>query len=228
MEAGCQNKNKSGILLSIYDILLDKFGTMNWWPARSDFEVIIGAILTQNTAWTNVEKAINNLDAHGLLSFEALYEIDLNLLKGYIKPSGYYNQKARKIKEFINFAKREYNFSLELMKKEDVPTIRGKLLKIFGIGEETADSILLYALKKPVFVIDAYTRRILERHGIIKGASKEKYENLQRLFTANIVPSEANIKIYNEYHALIVTAGKMFCKRTPLCDNCPLKELELE
>ncbi len=219
-------EGKSDILLKIYSILLDKFGPMNWWPAKSDFEVMIGAILTQNTSWKNVEKAINNLNVHNLLSFEAIYEIDLNSLKQHIKPSGYYNQKAIKIKEFINFTKREYNFSLELMKKEDVFIMREKLLRIFGIGEETADSILLYALKKPVFVIDAYTRRILERHNIIKGALKEKYENLQRLFMKNITPDEANIKVYNQYHALIVMAGKMFCKRTPLCDNCPLKELE--
>ncbi|MCL4542900.1 MAG: hypothetical protein M1458_04035 [Deltaproteobacteria bacterium] len=216
---------KSDVLLTIYNILLDKFGQMNWWPAKSDFEVIIGAILTQNTSWKNAEKALNNLNTHNLLSFKAIYEIDLDLLKLYIKPSGYYNQKAIKIKEFINFAKREYNFSLELMKKEDAFAMREKLLGIFGIGKETADSILLYAFKKPVFVIDAYTRRILERHNIIKGALKEKYEKLQRLFMANIMPDEANVKVYNEYHALIVMAGKMFCKRTPLCGDCPLKEL---
>ncbi len=222
------SKNKSDILLNVYDILRGKFGQMNWWPAESDFEVIIGAILTQNTSWKNVEKAIANLKTNDLLSFEALYDADIRTLGEFIKPSGYYNQKAKKIKEFINFAKSDYDFSLELMRKEDVFVMRKKLLNVFGIGRETADSILLYAFKKPVFVIDAYTRRILERHNIVKGASKEKYENLQRLFMANTALGEidAKVKVYNEYHALIVTAGKMFCKRTPACDNCPLKELE--
>ncbi len=221
-----KNKEKSGgILLKIYDILRDKYGQMNWWPAESDFEVMIGAILTQNTAWTNVEKAINNLKTHNLLSFGAIYEIDPDLLKQHIKPSGYYNQKALKIKNFIDFTKKEYNLSVDLMKKEDTYVMRKKLLAISGIGEETADSILLYALKKPVFIIDAYTRRILERHNIIKDALSEKYENLQRFFMVNIPPNSTNIDLYNEYHALIVNTGKMFCKKTPQCNNCPLKEL---
>ncbi|HEC24802.1 MAG TPA: hypothetical protein ENI54_02105 [bacterium] len=211
----------------IYDILLGEFGHMNWWPAKSDFEVMIGAILTQNTAWTNVEKAIDNLKTHDLLSFEAIYKIDSNLLKEHIRPSGYYNQKTLKIKAFINFAKKEYNFSIDLMKKENTYVMREKLLTIFGIGEETADSILLYALKKPVFVIDAYTRRILERHNIIENAFKEKYEHIQRFFTANIPRGKANVSLYNEYHALIVKTGKMFCKKTPQCDDCPLKKLQV-
>ncbi len=218
-------ENSDGISLKIYDILRDKYGQMNWWPAESDFEVMIGAILTQNTAWTNVEKAINNLKTHNLLSFGAIYEIDPDLLKQHIKPSGYYNQKALKIKNFIDFTKKEYNLSVDLMKKEDTYVMRKKLLAISGIGEETADSILLYALKKPVFIIDAYTRRILERHNIIKDALSEKYENLQRFFMVNIPPNSTNIDLYNEYHALIVNTGKMFCKKTPQCNNCPLKEL---
>ncbi|MFW0885043.1 endonuclease III domain-containing protein [Candidatus Acidulodesulfobacterium sp. H_13] len=218
-------KNKGNILQTIYDILFSKFGPMNWWPAKSDFEVMIGAILTQNTAWTNVEKAINSLKIRNLLSFEAIYKIDSDLLKEYIKPSGYYNQKTLKIKAFINFAKKEYNFSIDLMKRENTYVMREKLLTIFGIGEETADSILLYALKKPVFVIDAYTRRILERHNIIENASKEKYKNIQGFFMANISPDETNVSLCNEYHALIVKTGKMFCKKTPQCDDCPLKKL---
>ncbi len=219
------DKNKGDILQAIYDILLGEFGTMNWWPAKSDFEVMIGAILTQNTAWTNVEKVINDLKAHDLLSFEAIYKIDSDLLKEHIRPSGYYNQKTLKIKAFINFAKKEYDFSIDLMKKENTYVMREKLLTIFGIGEETADSILLYALKKPVFVIDTYTRRILERHNIIENALKEKYKNIQEFFTANIPPDKANISLYNEYHALIVKTGKMFCKKTPQCNDCPLKKL---
>lgn len=219
------NYDKGVVLPKIYDTLLKKFGRTNWWPAESDFEVMLGAILTQNTAWANVEKAINNLKASDLLSFEAIYELDPNILKQHIKPSGYYNQKTIKIKEFINFVKAEYDFSIELMKKEDTLSIRKKLLNIFGIGEETADCILLYALKKPVFVIDTYTRRMLERHDIIKDALKEKYETLQGFFMANIIPTEANIGLYNEYHALIVMLGKTFCKKNPLCADCPLKGL---
>jgi endonuclease-3 related protein len=229
-------KDGGSILKIIYNILYDRFGKMNWWPAESDFEVMVGAILTQNTAWTNVEKAIYNLKSRNLLSFEALQAIDLDLLKECIRPSGYYNQKAVKIKEFINFAKKDYNFSIELMKKENTAVMRGRLLDIYGIGEETADSIMLYALKKPVFVIDAYTRRILERHHIIEGAMKEKYKNLQKYFTDNIfdeydgeinneINGKKNVEICNEYHALIVMTGKMFCKRIPLCNDCPLKEL---
>ncbi len=264
------------ILKIIYNLLRNRFGQMNWWPAESDFEVIIGAILTQNTAWTNVEKAIYNLKSRNLLSFEAMDAIELDLLKEYIRPSGYYNQKALKIKEFINFAKKEYNFSIELMKKENTAVMREKLLNIYGIGEETADSIMLYALKKPVFVIDAYTRRLLERHRIIEGSLKEKYKNLQKYFADNIdnidkidntdniydeyncnnkinkisdnkinniinnkinyerntnniinnkINYERNIEIYNEYHALIVMLGKMFCKKNPMCSGCPLEEL---
>ncbi|RZD15756.1 MAG: hypothetical protein EVJ46_09560 [Candidatus Acididesulfobacter guangdongensis] len=262
-----KGNDDGSVLKIIYNLLRNRFGKMNWWPAESDFEVIIGAILTQNTAWTNVEKAIYNLKIRNLLSFEAMDAIELDLLKEYIRPSGYYNQKALKIKEFINFAKKGYNFSIELMKKENTAVMREKLLNISGIGEETADSIMLYALKKPVFVIDAYTRRLLERHHIIEGALKEKYKNLQKYFTDNInninnadntddidninkiykifhiddignifdeyngnkinnkINGEAIAKIYNEYHALIVMTGKMFCKKTPMCSGCPLEEL---
>jgi len=257
-----KGKDDGSILKIIYNLLRNRFGKMNWWPAESDFEVMIGAILTQNTAWTNVEKAISNLKSRNLLSFEAMQAIDLDLLKEYIRPSGYYNQKALKIKEFIDFAKKKYNFSIELMKKENTAVMREELLNIYGIGEETADSIMLYALKKPVFVIDAYTRRILERHRIIEGALKEKYKNLQKYFIDNIdniddidnidsmfdgyksnnksnnkinnkiknkinnkINDEANAERYNEYHALIVMTGKMFCKKTPMCSGCPLEEL---
>lgn len=254
-ESQKKGNDDGSILKIIYNLLRNRFGKMNWWPAESDFEVMIGAILTQNTAWTNVEKAIYNLKSRNLLSFEAMDAIELDLLKEYIRPSGYYNQKALKIKEFINFAKKGYNFSIELMKKENTAVMREKLLNISGIGEETADSIMLYALKKPVFVIDAYTRRLLERHSIIEDASKEKYKNLQQYFTDNIdninkidniahidnidnifdeyngnkinnkINGEAIAEIYNEYHALIVMTGKMFCKKTPMCSGCPLEEL---
>lgn len=218
-------RNNNGILQKIYTILRNKYGPMNWWPAESDFEVMIGAILTQNTAWINVEKAMDNLKARGLLTFKTVCEMDLDLLKQCIRPSGYYNQKALKIRNFISFVKREYNFSIDLMKKEDTYKMREKLLSISGIGEETADSILLYALKKPVFVIDTYTRRILERHNIIEGALKEKYKKLQMFIMTNIPPNDTGVELYNEYHALIVNTGKMFCKKTPQCDHCPLKEL---
>jgi len=150
-----------------YQILDDHFGNLHWWPGDSPLEVIVGAILTQNTAWKNVEKAIAALRRHALLSVAALVEIPECELAGLIRPSGYYNVKSRRLKAFLVFLRDEFRGSLDVMFSEDVPMLRQKLLGIKGIGAETADSILLYAGGKPVFVVDAYTRRILSRHGIV-------------------------------------------------------------
>ena len=204
-------------LLEIYNILHKQFGPQHWWPAETPFEVIVGAILTQNTAWTNVSKAIDNLKKEDHLLPHALHSLPLPRLAGLIRPSGYYNIKAKRLKEFLKFLFNEYDGSLDKMFKTNLSELREKLLKINGIGPETADSILLYAGNYPIFVIDAYTKRILQRHNIINDGID--YHPLQRLFMNNL-PEDADL--FNEYHALIVKTAKDFCKKKPLCDICPL------
>ena len=200
-----------------YQILDDHFGNLHWWPGDSPLEVIVGAILTQNTAWKNVETAIAALRRHALLSVTALMDIPERELAGMIRPSGYYNVKARRLKAFFIFLRDEFRGSLEVMFSEDVPMLRQKLLGIKGIGAETADSILLYAGGKPVFVVDAYTRRILSRHGIV--ATRSSYGEIQRLFMDRL-PADA--ALFNQYHALIVYTGKNYCRKQPRCQECPL------
>lgn len=204
-------------LLGIYNKLYSRFGPQDWWPGDCAFEVIVGAILTQNTAWPNVEKAINNLKKHKLLSPRKLSRIKPSKIADLIRPSGYYNIKTRRILNFINYLNVEHGGNLKKMFGLKTPALRKKLLEIKGIGPETADSILLYAADRPIFVVDAYTRRIFSRHQIIKeGVS---YDRIQRLFMSNL-PRSA--RIYNEYHALIVRAGKEFCRKNPKCGACPL------
>jgi endonuclease-3 related protein len=211
------------ILKEIYQRLYKTFGPQHWWPGDTPFEVVIGAILTQNTTWVNVEKAINNLKKRKLLTPQALKKISLKKLAGLIKSTGYYNQKARKIKNFIQFLFNNYQGSLKRMFSEDFLVLRAKLLKINGIGLETADSILLYAANKPIFVVDAYTRRILTRHSLVKpGAS---YSEIQNYFMDNL---ENRVKLFNEYHALLVRLGKEICKSKPNCHICPLRGIEKE
>lgn len=210
-------KKQNDKLLEIYNILLQKFGHRNWWPARTRFEVIVGAILTQNTAWKNVEKAISNLRAKRVLSFKGISDINEKSLAELVKPSGYFNQKAKKLKAFVEFATDEYNGSLSRMEKENHRVLRDKLLGVFGIGNETADSILLYAFQQPVFVVDAYTQRIFSRHGFIPKNSS--YDYTQRFFMRNL---PEDVFLYNEYHALIVCAGNRFCRSRPDCEQCPL------
>jgi len=206
------------ILLEIYDSLYKAFGPLHWWPGETPFEVSIGAILTQNTAWTNVEKAINRLEEHNLLSPECIRDIDINLLGEMIRSSGYYNQKAKKLKAFVDFLFLQYEGSMELMKETEMWTLRHELLQVNGIGMETADSIILYACYKPIFVVDAYTRRFLSRHKLIE--EDAGYTHIQKLFMNNL-PSD--VAIYNEYHALIVQLGKELCSKTlPRCNICPL------
>ncbi len=203
----------------LFSLLYKEFGPQNWWPADSPFEVIIGAILTQNTTWTNVEKAMYNLKSNNLLTphhLEALSEHELGL---YIKPTGYFNQKAKKIKAFLKFFKIIYNNKIELMSKETPEKLRSKLLSVNGVGEETADCILLYALKLPSFVVDAYTRRILDRIGLIK--KNDPYNSVKKMLESSV---SADAALYNEFHALLVKFGKLFCKKTPLCTTCPLQQ----
>jgi endonuclease-3 related protein len=205
------------VLTDIYRKLYERFGAQHWWPAQGPFEVIVGAILTQSTAWTNVEKAIANLKAAGKLSPKGLRQLPETELAALIHPSGYYNVKARKLKAFVNRFGEQYSDSLDKLFSGDIESVRGELLGVHGIGEETADSIILYAGNKPVFVIDAYTRRIIDRIGLSPGDNN--YAGYQSLFMSNL-PADA--ALFNEYHALLVNLGKIFCRKRPLCERCCL------
>lgn len=205
-------------LLKTYERLYRAFGPQHWWPGETPFEVAVGAILTQNTNWGNVEKAIENLKRERSLSAKAIYKMPLNRLASLIKPAGYFNIKAKRLKAFIDFLINEYDGSMKKMEKEDLETLRVKLLNVNGIGPETADSILLYALEKPIFVIDTYTKRVLSRHKII--GHEEPYEKFQALFHTSL---KNDVQFFNEYHALFVRLGKTYCKTKPICGGCPLE-----
>ncbi len=212
--------NNSNILLDIYDRLFKTFGKQHWWPGDTDFEIVIGAILTQNTNWGNVEKAIKNLKKAKVFTARKLYEIDIKKLAELIRPSGYFNVKAKRLKHFIEWLFLKYNGSLPKMFKQDYGKLREELLSINGIGRETADSILLYAAQKPTFVIDAYTKRVLVRHELIP--EDYEYEEMKAFFEENL---PEDVSLYNEYHALLVRVGKYYCKPKEQCEECPLKEL---
>ena len=210
-------KSKKRTLLEIYDKLYAFYGPQHWWPGDSPFEVAVGAILTQNTNWSNVEKAIANLKAARVLSAHALHRVPAAELALLIRPSGYFNIKAGRLKAFLAFILTAYRGSMKKMGKGDTASLRQELLNVHGIGPETADSILLYALDKPVFVIDAYTKRVMSRHGILDhGASYDEYQRMFHELLGN------DIRLFNEYHALLVMVGKDYCKPKPLCANCPL------
>jgi len=207
------------ILHNFYDALFQAHGQQHWWPGRTPFEVIVGAILVQNTSWTNAARAISNLREAGLLTPAALEKVPRAKLARLVRPSGYFRQKARKLHEFLHFLRREYRGSLAAMFRTPTLELRRQLLNVHGIGPETADSILLYAGNHPVFVVDAYTRRILQRHGLTHG--KESYEEIRGLFEQSL-PKDASL--FNEYHALIVHTGKHHCQsRAALCSNCALR-----
>jgi endonuclease-3 related protein len=209
------------ILMKIYRTLYRAYGPRNWWPGETPFEVMVGAILTQNTSWRNVEKAIQKLKGKGVLNPEGIHRLKKSQLAPLIKSSGYFRIKADRLKCFVNFLFEEYDGDLKKMGRERLIELREKLLGVKGIGPETADSILLYGLKKPIFVIDAYTRRILSRHGMI--TEKTSYKEVQRLFMDHLPLDE---KLFNEYHALLVHLGKTVCKKIPECEICPLKGIE--
>lgn len=191
---------------SIYKMLYRKFGPQHWWPADTFFEVMVGAILTQNTNWSNVEKAISNLKAKGLLTPRRLSVLSSEQLSSLIRPAGYYNIKTQRLNNFLKFFLGFYKGDHKKMAQANILSLRQELLRVKGIGPETADSILLYALKKPIFVVDAYTKRILFRHKLIK--EDAQYEEVQKLFMKNL---KKDVKLFNEYHALIVKLGKEFC-----------------
>jgi endonuclease III related protein len=208
-------------LFEMYRKLYQAFGPQHWWPGSTSFEIAVGAILTQNTNWGNVEKAICNLKKNNALSAKVIHEIPAGKLAGLIRPAGYFNVKAKRLKSFIGFLMNEYHGSMQRMQRGDISTLREKLLGINGIGPETADSILLYALGKPVFVIDAYTKRVLSRHGVMD--YDKSYNEFQTLFHSSL---KKDLKLWNEYHALFVKLGKTFCKKQkPLCDECPLRDV---
>jgi endonuclease-3 related protein len=234
-------------ILRYYSALYHRWGPQNWWPAQSRLEVIAGAYLTQNTNWSNVEKAIANLRRAHVLSVRGLREIPLRRLERLVRPSGYFRQKAQRLKIFIRYLDKHYQGSLDRMFARPTEQLRAELLALNGVGPETADSILLYAGNHPVFVVDAYTRRVLERHGLI--TAKTTYEQIRSLMEEAIAHADGSLAAakpgreprhpvsrmsraprselaqhYNELHALIVRAGNEYCRSTPKCEACPLRK----
>jgi endonuclease-3 related protein len=201
-----------------YHTLYESLGPQSWWPAKTPFEVIVGAILTQNTNWTNVERAIANLRRERLLSPRAMERVSPAHLASLIRSSGYFRQKAKKLKAFVRFLRDEYSGSLKRMFQTPTVELREKLLGVHGIGPETADSILLYAGAKEIFVVDAYTKRILSRHGWV--GDKATYEEMRTLVESHL---PRDVSRYNEFHALLVNVGKNWCRpHDPRCSECPL------
>jgi endonuclease III related protein len=207
-------------LSGVYDRLRRAYGPAGWWPGRTPFEVCIGAILTQNTAWTNVEKALRALRSRGLLSYRALRRLPPSRLAPHIRSSGTYRLKARRVAAFVRFLGREYGGRVKAMADEGPEALRSKLLAVDGIGRETADSIALYAAGLPLFVVDAYTRRTFSRLGLIDG--DQPYDQVQRFFMDRL-PRDAGL--FNDYHAQIVRLGKEACRARPACAACPLDAL---
>jgi endonuclease-3 related protein len=212
------NTNTAQKLITVYEQLLACYGPQHWWPGDTPFEIMVGAILTQSAAWGNVEKAIGNLKAAGKLSAAALREIPFDDLARIIYPSGYYNAKAKKLKALVEWLGR-YNDDLSGLDKRQNLELRQELLNVHGIGPETADAILLYALRRPVFVIDAYTRRLFTRIGVRPG--QDTYEGWQTFLSENL-PNDG--RLFNEYHALIVRHGKEQCHKKPLCKVCCISD----
>jgi endonuclease-3 related protein len=210
-------------LQAMYPLMLDRLGPSGWWPGNSPFETALGAVLTQNASWTNVEKAIANIREAGRLHPAGLAELTEEELAELIRPSGYFRVKAKRLRSLLDFLARENAMDLQLgeLRGQDTAELRERLLAVKGVGPETCDSILLYALDMPVFVVDAYTWRILTRHALIP--EDAGYHEMQELFTAALDPDTA---LFNEYHALIVRTAATWCRKNkPLCDDCPLGEL---
>lgn len=210
------------IFQDIYQCLYDYYGPQNWWPGETRFEILVGAVLTQNTNWANVEKAIVNLKSRGLLNYKEMRSASQIEIADCIRPSGYYNVKTKRLYNLLHMISECYGGELDALLDDNTYSARENLLSVKGVGPETADAILLYCGQHPVFVVDAYTHRVFSRHGL---APEEcDYQELQELFTYNL---RQDHQLYNEYHALIVMVGKEFCKKsTPLCEQCPLKGVE--
>ena len=207
-------------LLDIYDRMLERYGPQHWWPGDTRFEIMVGAVLTQAAAWSNVEMAIANLVAANALSPEAIRNLSQEELARLIYPSGYFNSKARKLKALVEYLEHRFDDVLDGMALEDVDALRAELLEVYGIGEETADDILLYAVGKPAFVVDGYTRRVFLRLGL--APEKGPYSTYRSLFVDNL---PAELGLYQEYHALIVRHGSEVCAKRPKCQGCCLLEV---
>ncbi|PIR20988.1 MAG: endonuclease [Deltaproteobacteria bacterium CG11_big_fil_rev_8_21_14_0_20_47_16] len=218
--------SRSDFITEIYSKLFNAFGPQRWWPGETPFEVMVGAILTQNTNWGNVEKAIANLKLRGVLTPHAMRRLSHEDLAELIRPAGYFNIKANRLHHFLTYFVDTYGGDVTRMRDKSLATLREELLAVKGIGPETADSILLYALDQPSFVIDAYTHRVLSRHFLI--TEEADYTEMQETMTSALSDVIARgdrpeaIQYYNEYHALLVRVGKEFCKPKPQCENCPL------
>ena len=217
-----QASNPAGRLRVMYERLLETYGPQQWWPAKTPLEVIVGAYLTQNTAWTSVERSLRNLEAHHLLCIDGLRCVSEEELRTHIRPSGYMIRKAAAIKAFIAFLDDYYEGSLENLAAESPEITRPRLLALPGAGPETADAILLYALEQPAMVVDEYLRRVVTRHGLVPVSSK--YGDIQQLAQSAFgTDSPLTLsKHYNEFHAVIVQVGKRHCGRAPRCESCPL------
>ena len=204
--------------LEAYDLLYSHFGSQDWWPGETPLEVMVGAVLTQNTNWRNVTKAIDNLRQAGLLGYSQLLGLSVDELAEYIRPSGYYNLKAKRLHNLLEMIDLRYDGQLNNFLDDDMVSARENLLNVKGVGPETADSILLYACGQPVFVIDTYTHRVFSRHNMVE--EETDYEIMQTTFMDHL---PGDVQLFNEFHALIVLVAKQFCKKTnPLCEQCPL------
>ncbi len=204
--------------MEMYEAMRGHFGHLNWWPGQTALEVCVGAVLTQNTNWANVEKALANLKAANAMSVKALYEMPLPRLAELIKPAGYYNIKAKRLRNFIAAVYKGFGDDLAAFLDRSVSTLREALLAVNGIGRETADSMILYAAHKPTFVVDAYTYRILLRHFLI--AREDDYEAIKSLMESSL---PAEVELYNDYHAQLVMVGKTYCRPVARCTGCPLE-----
>lgn len=220
------------LLTELYDKMLKHFGPQHWWPGETPFEVMVGAILTQNTNWGNVEKAITNLKIKNILDARKMLAMPPESLAELIRPAGYFNVKTQRLRNFLSYFVETYDADVVRMRERSLSTLREELLAVKGIGRETADSILLYALDKPSFVIDAYTHRVLSRHFLI--TEEAGYDEMQELMMGSLKDviargdSAEAIQLYNDYHALLVRIGKEFCKPKPQCEQCPLNGINWE
>ncbi|SMC16951.1 DNA-3-methyladenine glycosylase III [Desulfacinum hydrothermale DSM 13146] len=214
---------RSRLLHQIYTTLRQAYGPQGWWPADTPFEVIVGAILTQNTAWKNVRRAMDNLKAAGLLQLQALLQADEDQVRQCVRPSGYYNQKTRRLRTFCRHVAQRWQGDLEAFLTQDMEGLRRELLSLNGIGPETADSIVLYAAHQPSFVVDTYTHRVFSRHGWVP--EEVSYEELRNYFMDALEP---DVYLFKEFHALVVRVGHEHCGRKPSCPGCPLEPLREE
>jgi len=202
----------------MYELLEEAFGPQHWWPGETPFEVMVGAVLTQNTNWTSVEKAIANLKSRGLLSPRKLHELPTPELAQLIRPAGYFNIKAKRLKNLVRFLCDEFDGDLDALFRLSVDELREMLMSVSGVGRETCDSIILYAAGKPTFVVDTYTHRVLVRHDLIDESAG--YDEIKEVFESSL---PGNVQLFNEFHALLVRVGKLYCRKKPKCAECPLR-----